>query len=112
MKLRQKPKHVRNNIALAAAGTLTLPIMLFLVFGVHGPAVVAPEEETNLSSKPFETFFGQVKEQFAAAKAALPEEAPPVVPRAQNLNATPVVASTTSKPVQIATTTSSSTLEE
>ncbi len=70
-KLRQKPKHVRDNIAFVAAGVATLPVVAYLVFAVHGPAVTGGITETEATdTKFFETFTSQVKEQVASVRSA------------------------------------------
>jgi hypothetical protein len=71
-KLRQKPKSVRNNIALGAAGLMTLPILLFMLFGGYDPAppfVVEAEKEEQV--KPFATFWGEFKEQLASVQSGI-----------------------------------------
>jgi hypothetical protein len=76
-KLRKKSKHVRDNIAFVAAGVVTLPVMAYLVFAVHGPKVTGgiAESETP-KTKFFETFTSQFKEQVAAVKESTSVPAP------------------------------------
>lgn len=97
MNLRRKPKHVRDNIALVAAGVCTLPVLGFLVFGVHGPRLTAVEETSNTDRKFFETFTSQFKEQMATVReatnpsaASSSNTAPMVIDRGP-LDAVPVV---------------------
>ena len=72
-KMRRKPKHVRDNIAFGSAAFVTLAI--FTVWLVNDPLhsgdISATTDEP--SPKAFATFFGQIKDQFASAKAALPK---------------------------------------
>lgn len=119
-KLRQKPKHVRDNIAFGIASGFTAIIALFLVFAVHGPKVVNEVAEENNSPRFFETLTSQVKEQMAASRSSLEsqkkerEEASVTVPPASNGSGTPapavlvasssVEAGTTTRSVLIATT--------
>ncbi len=109
-KLRQKPKAARNNIALMAASLTTLPILLYMVFGVHGskPAVIAEVAEPE-RNKPFATFWGELKEQLASVQSAVgtstgsveptptPESPVVVVPQAAIMIATTSPAATTTK---------------
>ncbi len=97
MNLRRKPKHVRDNIALVAAGVCTLPVLGFLVFGVHGPRLTAVEETSTTDRKFFETFTSQFKEQMATVReatnpsAASTSTASPVVIDRGPLDAVPVL---------------------
>lgn len=82
-KLRQKPKHVRDNIAFVAAGMATLPVVAYLVFAVHGPKMSNGIAGTDNSEvKFFETFTSQIKEQVATVRDAVSTSTPPaqVVP--------------------------------
>ncbi len=97
-KLRQKPKHVRDNIAFVAAGVATLPIVAYLVFAVHGPKITNGITETSASdTKFFETFTSQIKEQVATVREAMSTSTssvgsvPAVIDRGP-LDAVPVVA--------------------
>jgi hypothetical protein len=76
-KLRQKPKHVRDNIAFVAAGIATLPVVAYLVFAVHGPKMTNDIVKTNVE-KPefFETFTTQIKEQVATVREAVSTSTP------------------------------------
>ena len=121
-KLRQKPKHVRDNIAFGVASGFTALIALFLVFAVHGPKVVenVASEEDN-SPRFFETITSQVKEQVAASRSSIesqsndPEPTSGTPPPAANGSGAPapailtasssvLVVSTTTRTVLIATT--------
>lgn len=112
--LRKKPKHVRDNIAFVAAGVVTLPIMAYLVFAVHGPklteSIAGGSEKTD--TKFFETFTNQVKEQVANVRQATTPAATssagvaPVIDRG-SLDAVPVNAPV--KSTSTATTTYSTT---
>jgi hypothetical protein len=113
-KLRQKPKHVRDNIAFVAAGVATLPVMAYLVFAVHGPKLSDDVVESNVTDRKFfETFTNQIKDQVASVKEAATNTAtssqalPAVIDRGP-LDAVPVVAPATSseRAITIATTTS------
>jgi hypothetical protein len=101
-RLRHKPKHVRNNLALVTAGACTLPVMLFLVLGVHAPAVRTELSETEKTDRTalFETFTDQIKEQMAAVRSAVsstssatssPPQQPMIAVPVDQLNATPFV---------------------
>ena len=70
-KLRQKPKHVRDNIAFGVASGFTAVIALFLVFAVHGPKVVDDVAREENSPRFFETITSQVKEQVAASRSSI-----------------------------------------
>ncbi len=70
-KLRQKPKHVRDNIAFVAAGLSVVPVAAFLLLGVHGPNLtngIADSDENG--TKFFETFTSQIREQVASVREA------------------------------------------
>jgi hypothetical protein len=119
-KLRQKPKHVRDNIAFGVASGVTAIVALFLVFAVHGPTVV--EEVANEDNSPrfFQTLVNQAKEQVAASRSSMnsvQEENTPLeaTTPAANGNGAPapavlsgsssvVVVSSTTRTVLIATT--------
>lgn len=68
--LRQKPKPVRDQIALGAAGVFTAAV--FVVWVYHFPNQISSqgaEAQKNLEASPgFSQFFSSFKEQFSAAK--------------------------------------------
>ena len=119
-KLRQKPKHVRDNIAFGVASGFTAVIAAFLVFVVHGPTVVQEVANEDNSPRFFETLVNQAKEQVAASRSARDANKTeenrivPTTPAAHGsgtpapavLNATNsvTVSSTTTRTVLIATT--------
>ncbi len=70
-KLRQKPKHVRDNIAFGIASGITSIVALFLIFAVHGPKVVGDVAGGENKPQLFETLIDQAKEQVAATKASI-----------------------------------------
>jgi hypothetical protein len=69
-KLRQKPKHIRDNIAFGAASGFTALIAVFLIFAVHGPKVVDSVAREDDSPQFFETLVNQAKEQMASVRSA------------------------------------------
>jgi len=96
IKIRRKPKYVRDNIALGIAGTFTAAV--FAVWFLNTPteflqkgAAVAEE-----SPRAFSTFFQQIGKQFASVKESLPDPTPTTTPAAAiatSLAAEPTVAS-------------------
>ncbi len=70
-KLRQKPKHVRDNIAFGIASGITSIVALFLIFAVHGPKVVGEVSSSDNQPQLFQTLIDQAKEQVAATKASM-----------------------------------------
>jgi len=106
--LRQKPKGVRDNIALGIAGTFTA--IVFMVWLHHFPskaAVLTSQEQTKADEKPgFAGIFGDFKEQLASLKESSDQEQTKVAtssPEASN----PYIATTT--PVGMASSTMSTT---
>lgn len=70
--LRRKPKAVRNNIALAVSGTVT--VIVFAAWLVVTPEKVdSVAERAQASTGAFSGLFNQIKEQFNEAKANLPD---------------------------------------
>ena len=110
-KLRQKPKHVRDNIAFGIASGFTAIIALFLVFAVHGPKVIEGVATEDDSPHFFQTLTGQIKDQVAATRSSFeaqkpqkPEVSAPSTPAA-NGNGEPAPAVLTSTASGTATTT-------
>ncbi len=118
-KLRQKPKHVRDNIAFGIASGCTAVVAAFLVFAVHGPTVINDVAQEENSPQFFQTLTSQVKEQVAATRSSLeaqkPEKKEPQATPAANGSGAPApavliasssieVASTSERTVLIATT--------
>jgi hypothetical protein len=116
-KLRKKPKHVRDNIAFAAASVVTLPIMAYVVFGIHAPKLTNGVAATEGETKFFETFTSQFREQMASVReATAPQDLTPpgsiqAVIDKQGLDAVPVLppatTSTSSRISPLSTATSS-----
>ena len=72
LKARKKPKHVRDNIAFAIAGSVSAAICL--VWLVVMPGQLAKKATSvNDDHKVFSTFFNQFKDQVANVKKSLPE---------------------------------------
>lgn len=122
-KLRQKPKHVRDNIAFAIASGVTSMVALFLVFAVHGPKVTGELAGQEEQPQLFETLINQAKEQVAATKASMQSQKERDssninTPAASNGSGTPAPAvlvssssaSTTVRTFLIATTSASSSI--
>lgn len=97
-KLRQKPKHVRDNIAFGVASGVTALIAVFMVFAVHGPEVINTVATEENSPQFFKTLTSQVKEQVAASRSSLEsqkkeqEESSVTVPPASSGSGTPAPA--------------------
>ena len=108
--LRKKPKHVRDNIAFVAAAAATLPVVAYLVFAVHGPKMTSLSESTSNQPKFFETFTGQIKDQFAAVREATSTTSPkyPTTVDRGPLDAVPVEGRGVVSPAVLIATTSSS----
>ena len=70
-KLRQKPKHVKDNIAFGVASGFTALVAAFLVFAVHGPEVIEGVSTNQNDPQFFQTLTSQVKEQVAGARSSL-----------------------------------------
>jgi hypothetical protein len=75
LKIRRKPKHVRDNIAFASAGVVTLAV--FLVWLLNVPDELLSEAKQDVDTvKPFATLFNQIKEQTASIGDSLEEMVP------------------------------------
>jgi hypothetical protein len=123
-KLRQKPKHVRDNIAFGVAGGITSIVALFLIVAVHGPKVVGEVSGGDNQPQLFETLIDQAKEQVAATKASMKSQTKQANSTTTNYTSTPAAngngapapailvssssASTSPRIVTIATTSASS----
>ena len=72
MKLRQKPKHIKDNIAFSVAGVFTTLVAIVWVMTVP-KSFFAGDEIKPEAPRAFTTLINQVKEQVAGVKAAMPE---------------------------------------
>jgi hypothetical protein len=81
--LRKKPKHVRDNIAFAMSGGVTVCVLatVWLLGGI-GPHTIAKTEEAGPGI--FKTFFGEFGKQVATIKETLPDKKEPPAPIAES----------------------------
>lgn len=73
-RLRQKPKHVKENIALGIAGGFTAIVAIVWLVTVP-KSFIAGDEVKKEGPHAFSTLIDQMKEQLAGVKNALPESA-------------------------------------
>lgn len=74
--IRQKPKPVRDHIALGVAGIFTA--LIFTVWLYHTPAKfssVAEDQKPAEDTSGFADLFGRMKDQWASVKESVPTEA-------------------------------------
>lgn len=69
---RKKPKHVRDNIAMVGASSVTAAIFVVWLFTAPGQ-LEKEQQKTAEQPQAFSTFFGQIKEQVASVRGSLPE---------------------------------------
>jgi hypothetical protein len=73
IKLRQKPKHVRENIALGASAGMMILVAAMWIWQLPsslGQKVGVATTVNNTETQTFGTFFGELKEQVASAGEA------------------------------------------
>lgn len=81
--LRKKPKHVRDNIAFAMSGGMTVGILATVwFFGGIGSHTMA--ESGDSSPHFFRTFFGEFGKQVASIKETLPDKKEAPAPTAES----------------------------
>ncbi len=76
-KHRQKPKHIRDNIAFTISAAFTAVVALvWFMFGSESMLFNGNARDKAESPKVFSTFWDQLSEQVAGAKNAVPESEP------------------------------------
>lgn len=74
IKQRQKPKHVRDNIAFGFASAVTVVVLVGWLVIVPRADVFSTPVVTSHGSKAFSTFFDTVKDQVAGTGSAVSDE--------------------------------------
>lgn len=73
-KHRQKPKHVRDNIAFTISASFTVVLaVVWFVFGSESKLFDSVARREAASPRVFSTFWDQLSEQMASVKEAIPE---------------------------------------
>jgi hypothetical protein len=74
-KHRQKPKHVRDNIAFTVSASFTgVLAVLWFLFGSQSQLFDSAARNKASSPEAFSTFWSQLTEQMSAARESLPDE--------------------------------------
>ena len=75
LKQRQKPKHVRDNIAFGFASGAALLVLVGWVVLIPKNDIFHSNVAADESPEAFSTFFDQIKEQVAGVRGSLDEQA-------------------------------------